>query len=126
MGGHIVNLLFRFLLEITMLGILGIWSWTSFEGWQGTVFALLIPFVIAVMWGAFAVPDDPSRSGTATVPIPGVLRLLLELMFFFFAVWCLYDLGYSLLGRVFGLLVALHYFMSADRVKWLIKKSPAG
>lgn len=109
-----------------MLGILGIWSWTSFEGWQGTVFALLIPFVIAVMWGAFAVPDDPSRSGTATVPIPGVLRLLLELMFFFFAVWCLYDLGYSLLWRVFGLLVALHYFMSADRVKWLIKKSPAG
>ena len=125
LGEHPFNLLFRFLLELAVLGVVAIWSWKSFEGWQGTVLAIVIPFVMAVIWGTFAVPDDPSRSGKAPVPIPGGVRLLLELIFFFFAVWCLYELGFSGLGRVFGLLVGLHYLISADRVKWLIKKSPA-
>jgi len=126
LGGHPFNLLFRFLLELAVLGVAATWSLKSFEGWQGTVLAIAIPFVMAVIWGTFAVPDDPSRSGKAPVPIPGAMRLLLELIFFSFAVWCLYDLGFSRLGSFFGLLVALHYIISADRVKWLIKKSPAG
>ena len=126
LGGHPVNLLFRFLLELAVLGTVAVWSWKSFEGWQGMVLAIVIPFGMAVIWGTFAVPDDPSRSGKAPVPITGVLRLLLELIFFFLAVWCLYDLGFSGLGRVFGLLVAMHYAISFDRIKWLLKKSPAG
>jgi len=126
LGGHPVNLLFRFLLELAVLGTVAVWSWKSFEGWQGTVLAIVIPFVMAVVWGTFAVPDDPSRSGKAPVPITGILRLLLELIFFFLAVWCLYDLGFSGLGRVFGFLVFAHYIVSVDRIQWLLKKSPAG
>lgn len=126
LGGHPINLLFRFLLELAVLGIVAIWSWKSFGGWQGTVLAIVIPFVLAVIWGTFAVPEDPSRSGKAPVPIPGTWRLVLELAFFTIAVWCLYDLGFSGLGRVFGLLVAMHYVISVDRIQWLIKKSPAG
>ena len=126
LGGHPVNLLFRFLLELTVLGVVAVWSWRTFEGWQGTVLAFVIPFAMAVAWGSLAVPDDPSRSGNAPVPIPGALRLLLELLFFSFAVWCLFDLGYSKAGKIFGLLVLVHYVISGDRIKWLLKKSPAG
>ena len=82
LGGHPVNLLFRFLLELTVLGVVAIWSWKSIESWAGMVLAFVIPFVMAVIWGTFAVPDDPSRSGKAPVPTPGALRLLLELLFF--------------------------------------------
>ena len=126
LGGHPFNLLFRFLLELAVLGVSAIWSWKSFEGWQGTVLAIVIPFVMAVIWGTFAVPNDPSRSGKAPVPIPGVLRLLLELLFFSFAVWCFYDLGLSGLAIVFVLMILLHYTLSGDRIRWMIKKSPAG
>ena len=126
LGGHPVNLLFRFLLELTVLGVLAIWSWNSFEGWRGTVLAFVIPFVMAVIWGSFAVPDDPSRSGKAPVSTPGGVRLLLELLFFSFAVWCLFELGLSWLGKIFGLLILIHYVISWDRILWMLKKSPAG
>jgi len=126
LGAHPVNLLFRFLLELIVLGVAAIWSWKNFEDWSGTVLAIVVPFVMAVIWGSFAVPDDPSRSGKAPVPISGALRLLLELLFFSFAVWCLFELGFSGLAKVFALLVVLHYIISGDRIRWMIKKSPAG
>ena len=126
LGGHPVNLLFRFLLELIVLGVVAIWSWKTFQDWQGTVLAIVIPFVMAVIWGSFAVPDDPSRSGKAPVPIPGAARLLLELLFFSFAVWCLFDLGFSGFAKAFALLVLLHYIMSGDRIRWMLKKTPAG
>jgi hypothetical protein len=126
LGAHPINLLFRFVLELFVLGIAAIWSWKTFEGWQGTVLAIVIPFVMALIWGSFAVPDDPSRSGKVPVPIPGALRLLLELLFFSFSVWCLFEMEISGLAKVFALLVLLHYVMSGDRIKWMIKKSLAG
>jgi hypothetical protein len=126
LGSHPVNLLFRFLLELIVLGVVGVWCWKFFEGSLGTVLAFFIPFALAVIWGSFAVPEDPSRSGKSPVPTPGPLRLLLELSFFAFATWCLFDLGVSVFAITFALLVLVHYVISADRVKWLLKKSPAG
>ena len=41
LGGHPVNLLFRFLLELTVLGLVAIWSWKSIEGWAGALRAAL-------------------------------------------------------------------------------------
>ncbi len=118
--------MFRFLLELVALGAVSFWSWKSFEGWTGAVMAFVIPFTLAVIWGTFAVPDDPSRSGKAPVPISGLLRLVLELSFFVFAVWCFFEMGLSGMGKAFALLVLIHYFISLDRIRWLIKKSPAG
>lgn len=126
LGYHPVNLLFRFLLELIVLGIVAVWSWRTFGGWIGPVLAFVIPFLLAVVWGSFTVPDDPSRSGKAPIPTPGSLRLLLELLFFSFAVWCLFDLGKSRMGTIFAALVLVHYIISADRIRWLLKKSPAG
>jgi hypothetical protein len=76
----------------------------------------------AVLWGVFAVPGDRSRSGDAPVPVPGILRLLLELLLFGFAAWCLYDAGLVLLANIFGIVVLVHYIISYDRIIWLLRK----
>jgi len=44
--------------------------------------ALTLPIFAAAIWGIFAVPDDPSRSGNAPVIAPGLVRIVIELAFF--------------------------------------------
>ncbi len=75
MGSHSLNLALRFLLELAALGAMGYWGWTQHEGPVRWRWAIGLPLVAAVLWGTFAVPNDPSRSGQAPVPIPGILRL---------------------------------------------------
>ena len=72
-------------------------------------------------WGIFAVRDDPSRSGSAPVPVPGLIRLLLELAFFGLAAWMLHDMEYIRVSWIFGAAVTVHYLISYDRVGWLIR-----
>ena len=120
MGSHPINLLFRFLLEIMALFIMGIWGWKQSQGLTAFILALTLPILLAVIWGVFAVPDDPSRSGKAPIATPGIIRLLIELMFFIFSAWALYDMGYTMMSIAFGFSVGLHYIISYDRIKWLL------
>ena len=76
--------------------------------------------ILGVIWGTFAVPDDPSRSGNAPIPTPGAIRLVIELAFFALATWVLFDLGFTRFGLSFGIVVVLHYLVSYDRIKWLM------
>lgn len=122
MGSHPVNLAVRFLLEIAGLVILWVWGWNSGEGALRYLFAAGIPIVAAVLWGTFAVPEDPSRSGKAPVPVPGFLRLPLELGLFAAATWSLFDLDKSPLGWILGITVLIHYVISYDRILWLLKR----
>jgi hypothetical protein len=122
MGSHPINLALRFLLELAALLAIGVWGWQQGEGWLRFILALGIPIIAAVLWGTFAVPDDPSRSGKAPVAIPGILRLVMELAFFIFAAWALYDGGFIGLGWALGILVMVHYIVSYDRILWLIKR----
>ncbi|MCP4362229.1 MAG: YrdB family protein [Chloroflexi bacterium] len=122
MGSHPINLFFRFVLELSALAAMGVWGWQQGEGWLRLLLALGIPIIAAILWGTFAVPDDPSRSGKAPIAVPGILRLLLELVFFIFATWALYDVGFSGLSWALGLLVTIHYLASYDRILWLVKK----
>ena len=82
MGSHPANLILRFLLEIMALISLGIWGWKQSESWFRLVLAICIPVVLAVIWGTFAVPNDPSRSGFAPVITSGFIRLMIELGIF--------------------------------------------
>ena len=120
MGSHPINLFIRFLLEIAALIAVGIWGWRQSEGWFRLVLAIGIPLIFATLWGTFAVPNDPSRSGSAPVVTPGVIRLLLELVFFGCAVGALYQIGLYKVSMVMGILVVLHYAFSYDRVMWLL------
>ena len=120
MNFNTINLAVRFLLEITALISLGVWGWNQSEGWPKYILVIGVPLIFAAIWCTFAVPNDPSRSGNAPVVIPGILRLILELLFFAFAVYCLNNLGYVKLSLIFGIITILHYFVSYERVLWLI------
>ena len=120
MGSHPINLAVRFLLELFALLVMGAWGWRQTDSWLKFVLALGIPLVLAIVWGTFAVPNDPSRSGAAPVAVPGIMRLVIELAIFGLAVWALYDMGYTSFSWVFAIIVALHYIASYDRIRWLV------
>jgi len=109
-------------LELSALLATGIWGWQQREDWLRFALALGIPLLLAAVWGVFAVPGDPSRSGKAPMPVPGWLRLVIELAFFALGVWALYDLGYTTPAWVLGVLVIVHYLASYDRIRWLLAR----
>jgi hypothetical protein len=119
MGNHPINLVIRFLLELMALAALGMWGWHLRDDGFRIVAAVTIPLVAAAIWGVFAVPDDPSRSGAAPIPVPGLLRLAVEVAFFISATLALYALGFGALAATFGTAVAIHYLLSYDRIRWL-------
>jgi hypothetical protein len=122
MGSNPINLTVRFFLELTALIAMGFWGWNQGEGALRFLLAFGIPVIAVVMWGVFAVPNDPSRSGNAPIATPGILRLALELIFFSFAAWTLYSVGATMASWVFVIVTLLHYIVSYDRLYWLIKQ----
>ncbi len=121
MGAHPINLTFRFLLELCALFALGLWGWKQSDHWLRFVLAIGLPLVLAIIWGVFAVPNDPSRAGHAPIVTPGVIRLLIEIGIFTIGVWSLYSGGFVSISIVFGAAVALHYLLSYDRILWLLR-----
>ena len=121
MSQNPLNLALRFLLEIIALVALGAWAKAQFPGASGFVLMILLPLLAATAWGTFNVKGDPSRSGKAPVPVPGVVRLLLEFAFFGSATWALFSLNPSY-GWIFGAVTVLHYLLLYDRIAWLLKR----
>jgi hypothetical protein len=122
LGSHPVNLALRFVLEMTALAAMGEWGWHRAAGPWRYLLALALPVVAMSLWGVFAVPQDPSRSGNAPVPVPGAARLVLEAGFFGFATWALFSSGHRVAALVFGAVVLVHYALSFDRIAWLLKQ----
>jgi hypothetical protein len=98
----------RFFLEIAALVTVGMWGWRQSDNWIKYVMAIGLPFLMAILWGVFAVPNDPSRTGNTIVDTPGVVRLILELAFFAFATWAFYSMDHKITARVFGTIVFIH------------------
>ncbi len=117
-----LNLLLRFLLEILALTAVGIWGWEQGTQWTQWLFAIILPIVFAMIWGLFNVPDDPSRSGKAPIQISGLLRLILELALFSFAIMALFHLEYQALSLGYAAIISFHYVASYKRIKWLLKR----
>ena len=122
MGSHPVNLGFRFLLEMVAMVGFGIFGWNLGSGLLRYIYAIIIPLFAGALWGTFAVPEDPSRSGSAPVPVGGLLRLFLELLIFFAASLAYHLSGYPQIAYFFGAAVILHYLISYDRIAWLIRR----
>jgi hypothetical protein len=122
MGSNPINLGFRFLLEMTALFIYGYWGWHASPGPLRYLLALGLPLIAAAIWGTFRVPEDSSHSGKAPIPIPGALRLFLELGFFSLAVFLLINTGKEGLGWIFAGAVFIHYLLSYDRIFWLLRQ----
>ena len=122
MGSSPINLAVRFILEIIALLAFLWWGWNQTSGILRFVLAIGIPILAAVVWGVFAVPDDPSRSGKAPVKVPGILRLAIECVFFIAAALALFSTGASTLGWIFAVAIVIHYAASYDRIQWLVRR----
>jgi hypothetical protein len=75
----------HFLLELAAWASIGYWGWSEHTGLLRPVLGIGLPLLAMVLWGTFRVDGDP---GTAPVPVPGLLRLVLELAEFGLAAWC--------------------------------------
>jgi hypothetical protein len=122
MASHPLNLALRFALELVALFSMGYWGWTQHEGVFRFLWMIGLPLVAAIVWGTFTVPNDPSRSGKAPIPVPGILRLFLEFVIFMLGMWCLFSAGQQTFGGIFVIVVLLHYLVSYDRINWLLKR----
>lgn len=122
MSNNPVNLGIRFILEIAALIAIGIWGGSLATGAVSYLLAIGLPVLAAVVWGVFRVPGDASASGDAPVPVPGFVRLLIELAMFALAVWGLSQVGRSAFAFVLGAVVVVHYAISYDRIAWLFKQ----
>jgi hypothetical protein len=119
MGQNPINLALRFFLELAALYCMGYWGWTRHAGLLRYLLAIGLPLLAAVIWGVFRVPGD---GGPPRVRVSGVIRFLIEILFFGFATWGLFAAGATTAGWVFGGLTLFHYIISYDRVTWLLKQ----
>jgi hypothetical protein len=115
------NLALRFFLEIAALGGFSILAWRLADGPWRYLAVIAVLALLMTLWGVFAVPGDPSRSGNAPVPVPGGLRLLLEFAILLGGAWASHAAGYSWAGLSLAGLVGVHYLLWTDRIAWLLQ-----
>jgi hypothetical protein len=118
MSTHPFNLAVRFLLELAILFSVGYWAWKTQQGWLRYVLMAGLPLVAAAAWGIFRVLAD---HGHGLVEVPGILRLVLELLLFSAAGWCLKSAGQPGWATIFILISVVHYAVSYDRILLLLK-----
>jgi hypothetical protein len=96
------NLALRFILELCALGALAYWG---FHNGQGLALKILLgvgaPLLAAVVWGVFVSPR-------AARPVPGPVRLLLELLVFGGAALALAAAGQGALGLALFAIYAIN------------------
>jgi hypothetical protein len=121
MNTNPINLLVRFALEIIMLIVLGCWGWQLGHDWLRYLLAAALPLIAATLWGVFRIPNDPKA---APVAIPGIARLLLELILFGLAVYALHALGRTQQSIWMAVIVIVHYAVSYDRTWDMLRNKP--
>lgn len=85
--------------------------------WQKILMGIGLPILAAVAWAIFRVPND---SGRAMVAIPGVLRLVLELVVSGRSAFAWYAAGHTTLALVLAAAILLDYAIMLERVRWLL------
>jgi hypothetical protein len=120
MGQNIFNLALRFILEIIALIAIGYWGWVQHQGVLRYALVISLPVIAAVLWAIFRVSGEPN-SGPPIVAVPGPVRLLLEIAFFGFAVWSLFNTGITGGAWLLGGILLFHYLISYDRIWWLLR-----
>jgi hypothetical protein len=116
------QLAIRFALEVSSLVAIGLFAGGWFRsGWSYAV-GWGAPVLVAIAWGTLAVKGDPSRSGNAPIPIPGLLRLILEMGVFLGGAAALAALNDRVALVLFLATFAVHHLMTTDRLAWLLRQ----
>lgn len=112
------NDVFRFGLELAALVAFGYGGWVlGGGGFAGGALSVGVAVTAAAIWGTFRVDGDPKR---APVPVPGVVRLLLEGMVFASACALLALASAPVPAGALGLLILVHYGIGHQRIRWLL------
>jgi hypothetical protein len=119
MSDTLIHLTLRFLVEIASLLSIAYWGWQQGEGIVRYALGLGLPILAGSLWSVFRAPGDP---GSAPVPVPGILRLILEAALLALAVWALYASAGRILASLLAILIVVHYVLSYDRIAVLLKK----
>lgn len=120
-----INVMVRFFLEVAAYASMASWGWALTDTGMRFVLGPGVAIVAAVIWGTFAVTDDPTRSRKPPVPVPGPVRLAIETVFFVIAVGLLYAMEMSTFAILLAVVAIGHYIAARDRVKWLLQAGPA-
>ncbi len=126
MSQNPINLALRFILELGILAALGYWGWTRDIGPWRYLLAIALPVVAAFLWGTFRWPHETAGSPRAPVPVPGWVRLLMEVVLFSLAIACLYAAGAVVAAVVFGVVTLFHYIISYDRIAAMLRPNSQG
>ncbi|WP_280422337.1 YrdB family protein [Nocardia carnea] len=111
----------RFLLELSAFASFALLGWRATDSPVRWLLVVVLPVVAAAVWGVFAVPEDPSRSGTAPVAVPGPVRLVVEFAVFWGGAAALWTGGLPQLAIVSAAVLAVYHVVAYDRVLWLLR-----
>jgi hypothetical protein len=113
----------RFAMELVAFGGLFWWGWTIGDGGiAGTLLGAMFFLAAAILWGVFAVPNDPSRNPNPPFGVPGWLRLIIELGIFGVAAYGIWVSGSRALAETLITAVVITYVLSYDRARWLLRQ----
>lgn len=114
----------RFLLELTALASFGVYGWRAFDAPWRYLLVVALPLAAALLWGVFALPDDPSRGGDVPVPVSGPVRLLVEFAVLFGGAAALWGAGLPGAALVSTAVLVGYHLLAWDRVLWLLTGRP--
>jgi hypothetical protein len=115
------QLAIRFGLEVGSLVAIGRYAGGFFPGAWSYAASWGFPVSVALVWGTFAVKGDPSRSGNAPIPIPGMLRLTLETAVFLGGAAALAARNNWVAFAIFLTAFVVHHAMTTARLAWLLR-----
>lgn len=110
----------RLVLELTALAAFGVLGWRAFDSPWKYALVVILPFAAAALWGTFAVPNDPSRSGKAPIPVAGRMRLAVEWAVLFGGAAALWAAGLPWWASAFAAILVIYHVIAHDRIRWLI------
>ena len=117
----VVQGLIRFLLELATLGCLGYFGYNLSETTLvRLVLAILLPAAAMTLWVVFRTPGDESAGTAAIVPVPGWIRLILEISLFLVAAAGAWWAGSRIAAEILLTFATLHYVVTWQRVRWLL------
>ncbi len=110
----------RFVIEMVAIVCWGIVGWHVTDGAIRWVLVILLPLAAAFMWATLRAPDDHSANGRAPIPVPGIVRLLIELDLLLGAAIVTAIVWRPWVGIALAAAVVVHYLATLPRVRWLL------
>jgi hypothetical protein len=100
-----LNLLARFLLELSMLAAVGYWGFKSQSAWgMKILLGIGLPVLIAVIWGLFVAPR-------AMYPLRGISHVVVSLILLGLGLAALFATGNPTLGWVYAIILTINQIL---------------